>query len=103
MSSVEINQVLAQMRVLAAQAQNTGSAATSETGFGDLLENSINAVNDLQQQSAALRTSFEVGDPNVDLASVMIASEKASVAFQATVAVRNKLVEAYKDIMKMAI
>jgi len=103
MSSIEINQVLAQMRVLAAQAQNAKSAAAGEAGFGDLLKNSINAVNDLQQQSSALRTSFELGDAEVDLATVMIASQKASIAFQATVEVRNKLVEAYKEVMQMAI
>lgn len=103
MSSIEINQVLAQMRVIAAQAQNTRPVANPENGFGDLLKSSMNAVNDLQQQSAALRTSFELGDPEVDLASVMIASQKASVAFAATVEVRNKLVQAYQDVMKMAI
>lgn len=103
MSSIEINQVLAQMRLMAAQAQNAESAAAGETKFDDLLKNSINAVNDLQQHSSGLRTAFEFGDPDVDLATVMIASQKASVAFQATVEVRNKLVEAYKEVMQMAI
>ncbi len=44
---------------------------------------------------------FESGDANVSLAEVMVASQKASVSFQAMLQVRNKLVEAYKDVMNM--
>lgn len=43
------------------------------------------------------------GDPNVSISDVMIASQKSSVAFQAATQVRNKLVEAYKDVMNMPI
>jgi len=102
MSSPEISQVLAQMRVMAERAQGVKPAETGETDFGDLLKNSIQAVNEVRQQSSAMKTAFELGNPDVDLASVMIASEKASVAFQATLQVRNKLLEAYKDVMNMA-
>jgi len=105
MSTPEINQVLAQMRVMAAQSQGA-VPAMEETGapaFGDLLKNSIDAVNDVQQASGQLKTAFELGDTDVDLAQVMIASQKASVSFQAMVQVRNKLVEAYKDVMNMPV
>jgi len=44
-----------------------------------------------------------MGDPNVSLADAMIASQKASVAFQATVQVRNKLVAAYEEVMRMSV
>jgi flagellar hook-basal body complex protein FliE len=106
MSTPEINQVLAQMRVMSAQAQTGAAPPVEEAGapaFGDLLKNSINAVNDLQQTSGQLKTAFELGEPGVDLAQVMIASQKASVSFQAMVQVRNKLVEAYKDVMNMPV
>lgn len=106
MSTPEINQVLAQMRVMAGQAQTGAVPAMEEAGapaFGDLLKQSINSVNDLQQTSGQLKTAFEMGDPDVDLAQVMIASQKASVSFQAMVQVRNKLVEAYKDVMNMPV
>lgn len=102
MSSPEISQVLAQMRVMAERAQGVKPAETGGVDFGDLLKNSIQAVNEVRQQSSAMKTAFELGDPEVDLASVMIASEKASVAFEATLQVRNKLLEAYKDVMNMA-
>lgn len=103
MSTPEISQVLAQMRVMAAKAQGVSPQPAEQPGFGDLLQRSIDAVNETQQKAGALRESFELGDPEVDLASVMIASQKASLSFQAMVQVRNKLVDAYKDVMNMAI
>jgi len=104
MSTPEINQVLAQMRVITSQA--TGGIAVNETPnneFGDLLKNSIDAVNNTQQKASTLRTAFEQGEEGLDLAEVMIAVQKSSVSFQAMVEVRNKLVEAYKDVMNMPI
>lgn len=104
MSSPEINQVLAQMRVL--QAQATASAApqqSTQADFGDLLEQSIKSVNTTQQSASTLRSGFERGEAGVDLVDVMIAAQKSSLAFQAMVEVRNKMVEAYKDVMNMPV
>lgn len=104
MSTPEINQVLAQMRVARAQAMGGATInETQQTDFRDLLTRSINAVNETQQNASQLRTGFERGDESIDLAEVMIASQKSSVAFQAMVEVRNKLVEAYKDVMNMPV
>lgn len=110
MSSIEINQVLAQMRALAAQAQSrvetpavetTGPAAQAD--FSALLKQSVDHVNALQSQASELSQSFELGDPKVDLTQVMVAVQKASVSFQAVTQVRNKLVTAYNEIMNMPI
>ena len=104
MSTPEINQVLAQMRVVTAQA--SGGIAPTEAPnneFGDLLKRSIDAVNDTQQKATAMRTAFEQGEEGLDLAEVMIAVQKSSVSFQAMVEVRNKLVDAYKDVMNMPV
>ncbi len=106
MSTPEINQVLAQMRVMAAQSQGAAPVTENVAGapaFGDLLKNSIDSVNQVQKTSGELKTTFELGAEDVDLAQVMIASQKASVSFQAMVQVRNKLVEAYKDVMNMPV
>jgi flagellar hook-basal body complex protein FliE len=105
MSSPEISQVLAQMRVIRAQVNDGAAPAgqASEAGFHDLLRRSIDAVNETQQAANAQRTAFEQGDDSVDLASVMIAAQKSSVSFQAMVEVRNKLVQAYKDVMAMPV
>jgi flagellar hook-basal body complex protein FliE len=72
-------------------------------GFRELFQQAIGSVNATQQEASQLATSFEQGDPQVSLAQVMVASQKASVSFQALTQVRNHLVDAYKDIMNMPI
>ena len=57
----------------------------------------------MQEDAKSKVTALERGDRDISLAEVMIASQKSSVAFEATVQVRNKLVEAYKDIMNMPV
>jgi flagellar hook-basal body complex protein FliE len=101
MSGMDINQVLAQMRDLAAQSSALPNARTNQTDFQELLANSINEVNHIQQQSNQLASEFESGDTDASLSDVMISIQKANVSFQAMVQVRNKLVEAYKDVMNM--
>jgi len=81
----------------------TQAQPTSSAQFGDLLSNALDNVNGLQQDAKQKVTALEMGDRSVSLAEVMIASQKSSVAFEATVQVRNKLVEAYKDIMSMPV
>lgn len=71
--------------------------------FRTMFGNAIDNVNEQQMKSSELRTRFEKGDPTVDLPEVMIAAQKASVSFDAMKEVRNKLVEAYKDIMNMPV
>ncbi len=71
--------------------------------FGNLLKQAIDNVNDLQSDAKAKATAFEMGDRSVSLGDVMISAQKSSVAFEATMQVRNKLLEAYKDIMSMPV
>ena len=104
MSDIDVSQVLAQMRVMAAKAEGVASpaaAATNRTDFADLLKKSVDAVNETQTHAGNLAQSFEAGDPKVDLADVMIALQKANVSFQAMTQVRNKLVDAYQEIMRI--
>lgn len=107
MSEMQINQVLAQMRAMAAQAQG---AAPEESGntvnrpdFAMLLQDSLEKVNEAQQKASGLRTDFEMGKPGVELPEVMVALQKASVSFQAVTQVRNKLLNAYQEIMNMQV
>ncbi len=105
MSTMNVNQVLNQMRIMAAQASGQPAATNNTTGvdFSNAMKSAVNHVNDLQQQSGNLQTSFESGDPNVSLAQVMLAGQKSNVAFQATVQIRNKFVDAYRQVMQMPI
>ena len=111
MSDIQINQLLQQMRSMAALAENrasgideTGaSGQASQADFAQLIKNSIDKVNETQKTSASLATAFEQGDPNVNLSDVMVAIQKASVSFQAMTQVRNNLVSAYKEVMNMQV
>jgi flagellar hook-basal body complex protein FliE len=71
--------------------------------IGEMMGNAINQVNETQMHSGNLSTRYTQGDPNVDLPEVMVAMQKSSVSFQAMSQVRNKLLEAYKDVMNMPI
>ncbi|MBR9911628.1 MAG: flagellar hook-basal body complex protein FliE [Gammaproteobacteria bacterium] len=120
---VDINRLLLEMRSLKSQAQafqrpqdlaakdvagaqgaglQTGKAEPVPS-FGQMLEQAVNKVNDVQQASSSMAKAYEVGDPNVDITDVMVASQKASVSFQSMVQVRNKLIEAYRDVMNMPV
>ncbi len=105
MSNMDINQVLSQMRVMSAQAQNRTESVQERgnTSFADLLKQSVDKVNETQLEAKSLSTALETGQGDVDLAQVMIAVQKSSLSFDAMVQVRNKLVEAYKDVMNMPI
>jgi flagellar hook-basal body complex protein FliE len=112
-----IDAVLAQIRSLSAQSaasvkpaaqalasvQPGGASPVQGPAFGELFKQGIDSVNSTQQQADALANSWERGDPGVDLARVMIESQKASVSFRALTEVRNRLVSAYQDIMNMSI
>jgi flagellar hook-basal body complex protein FliE len=78
--------------------------ATQEPpGFGELFSQAIEGVNSTQQAADRLRNAYEGGAPGVSLTQVMVAAEKSSVAFDAMVQVRNKLVDAYQEIMNMPV
>ncbi|RFU71282.1 flagellar hook-basal body complex protein FliE [Peribacillus saganii] len=68
--------------------------------FASVLQESIEKVNQAQAESDKMTTKMARGE-NVDLHQVMIASQKASVTLQTTLEVRNKVVEAYQEIMRM--
>jgi flagellar hook-basal body complex protein FliE len=105
---IEFNRLMLEMRSLQADAMARQKPVTSapETGmpsFSDMLGQAVNKVNETQQASNKLATAFEMGTSGVDLTDVMIASQKSSVSFQAMTQVRNKLVQAYQDIMQMPV
>jgi len=112
----DISKVLADMRNLRAQMQKVEShaelsptqlrpAQNIEQGpkFSDLLSGAVSSVNQTQMQASSMAQAYERGDPGISLSQVMIQSQKATVSFQALTQVRNKVVQAYEDIMKMPI
>ncbi len=79
------------------------SAGDSVGLFAAMLKDAFENVNVLQNESAAMQSRFDVGDRSVSLADVMLASQKSSISFEATLQVRNKMVDAYKSIMQMQV
>lgn len=108
MSVAGIQAALQQMQTLQTQATgqkpNVAGAAQvqkPEGSFATELKASINRINELQQTSAAKTQAFQLGDPSVSLNDVMVDAQKASLAFEMGVQVRNRLVNAYKEVMNM--
>lgn len=71
--------------------------------FSQVLRQTLQQVSDAQSNSRKMSESFSLGDPNVNLSDVMISMQKASLSFQTTLQVRNRLVSAYREIMTMQI
>ncbi len=105
-NSGDISRVLAEMRNHTQQIQGAeADTATKVAGsdFSDLFRQSVDKVNELQQISKENTTAFEMGDPNVSLADAMVSMQKAGIAFQAMSQVRNKMVQAYQEVMSMPV
>ena len=116
MSAIDVNNLLAQMRQMRstvgmpdlrpAARPVEGSVLPQSTrgaDFASLLKDSISAVGNQQMEAGRMAQSFERGDPGADLARTMIAVQKADLSLRTMVEVRNKLVDAYKDIMNMPV
>jgi len=104
----KIEAMIAQLRAAATRPQDgvgpvQGEKAAAKTDFAGALKSALDQVSAAQNKSEELGKRFVLGDDSVSLSDVMINSQKANIAFQATVQVRNKLVSAYHDIMNMQV
>lgn len=110
---MNINAVLSQIRTMRQQISTiqpnnptvtpptTHTTATTHSTFSNVLKDALTQVNHTQNQATQMTQAFELGDPRADLAQVMLSMQKSTVAFKATVEVRNRFVQAYQDIMNM--
>ena len=113
MSNMEIDRVLAQIRSasqgggvgapggLRGPAGATGGPGAVDNGFAKLLKQGLDSVNQVQNKATTLASQFERGVPGVELPQVMLEMQKANVSFRALAEVRNKFVDAYREIMNM--
>jgi flagellar hook-basal body complex protein FliE len=69
--------------------------------FGQTLEGAFDKVNDMQNHAGDLTKAFALGKTS-DVHGVMIAGEQATIALQLTTQVRNKVIDAYQEVMKMS-
>lgn len=78
------------------------NASTPEAGFGETLKDVLAQVVDAQNQSADLQQRFAAGEP-VDEHTLILAMERAGLAFRLTLEVRNKVLEAYQEVMRLQV
>ncbi|QDX27200.1 flagellar hook-basal body complex protein FliE [Sphingomonas suaedae] len=87
---------------VAAPAAAPAGQPTGPSSFIDTMQQAVANVNDAQSRAGDLAAAYERGE-TVDIAKVMLARQEASVGFEATLQVRNKLLTAYRDIMSMPV
>ncbi|MBD8871252.1 flagellar hook-basal body complex protein FliE [Rhodanobacter sp. DHB23] len=109
MSTIDVNNLLAQMRQMTAQVRmpETAVQAVQPSGggpgdFSALLKQGIAAVGNSQMEAGRMAASYERGDPGADLGRTMVALQKADLSLRTAVSVQSKLVSAYQDIMNMS-
>jgi flagellar hook-basal body complex protein FliE len=71
-------------------------------GFTDMVRNAVSEVNQTQLHSREMQTAYERGEP-IPLHEVVLGMQKSSLAFEATLQVRNKVLKAYEDILNMPV
>lgn len=102
----EINNVnlFNQMQSMASVAKGASlGGENSEVSFSSILQNALHQVNDLNQNADNLKNRFELGDSKVSIGEVMIATQKSNLGLEAALRVRNKILQAYQDIMSMPV
>lgn len=89
----------------AALQRPAGSGPTNgpETGFSGALKSALQSVSAAQNQATRLQREVQMENPAVSLEETMVAIQKAQIGFQATLHVRNRMVQAYTDIMNMQV
>lgn len=73
-----------------------------EVSFGEYLNSALTKVTNLENQADQLKEDFALGKTD-NIPEVLIAGEKANIALQFTMQIRNKVVDAYSEIMRMQI
>ncbi len=110
MNISKVDGLLAEMRGAMAAAQGAGVAKAAESGvaggkvdFASVLRSSLDAVSQTQNQATSMQNAFVMGVDKVSLSDTMIAMQKGSISLQATIQVRNKVMDAYNTIMNMSV
>lgn len=93
---------LQQAAALPGITQAPASQGQGIDGFGQAMRDAVNRVSAMQQEAASMSAAYETGE-TTDIAAVMLSRQQASIGFEATLQVRNKLLSAYRDIMNMPV
>jgi flagellar hook-basal body complex protein FliE len=96
------SQIGTQADTASAIASGPQARQVEKPGFGEAVKNALAAVNESQANARATAEAYEKG-AEIPLAEVVMGMQKASLAFEATLQVRNKVLKAYEDIMNMPV
>jgi len=99
---IDRTQLLQQLHAPQGGPEATGAANGPAAGFADALKGALDGVSATQAKADSLTTAYQTGEVT-DVANVMLARQEAGVAFEATLQVRNRLLTAYQDIMRMGV
>ena len=94
------------LTVRPSMAPKTGAAQIAQVpggGFSGALKTALNTVSQAQNEASRLQQEVQMENPKVSLEETMVAIQKAQIGFQATLHVRNRMVQAYTDIMNMQV
>ena len=108
MSTNSLESLSSQMKVMADMAAgqlnaNAALPAAGEPDFQDVLKKAVLSVNEAQNSAQAKVQSFSTGESNMTLEEVMVSMQKANLSFQTMIAVRNRLVDAYKEVTNLQV
>lgn len=111
-----VDNILSQIRAMRQNTPSIGSVpapgvggvdpsqgSVKPSGFADMLKQGIETVNSLQQASSANTAAYERGDSTMSLTQVMVSLQKSDVSFKAASEVRNKMIDAYHEVMRMSV
>ena len=105
--SSQLDPSIAKMQALAklasGQAVSGSSPAAEGSDFQAMLQTAIRAVNEAQNDAQTKAQSFSTGDSNMSLEEVMVSMQNANIAFQGMITVRNRLVDAYRDVINLQV
>lgn len=93
----------ATMRPAAAAPAASTRLANVQGEFTSAFKSALNAVSSAQNQAAQMQREVTLDNPNVSIEETMVAIQKAQIGFQAALHVRNRMVQAYTDIMNMQV
>ena len=79
------------------------SAGVDRPSFQSAMVNALRSVSETQAESARMQREVQLDNPTVSLEQTMVAMQKSQIGFQAVLQVRNRLVQAYSDIMNMQV
>ncbi|RDI38528.1 flagellar hook-basal body complex protein FliE [Aquicella lusitana] len=104
----DINEMLSKIRELSNKSKifSETNKVAEKGGFDEILstvKNAISQVNQTQTEAEKMKSAYVAGDSQVSLSQLIVASQKSKLAFEGLLTVRNKILEAYKEIMNMPV